>query len=168
MLTTDEEDFLSKQTDKIITVKPFNPSCITVATKIINRIKAVFPNADVRHLGASSLGLSGQNDIDMYILSDPSDFDKYLSGLIKLFGETKWRKYDSNAWKFIEDGIEVELYLTDPTSKPMQRQIGVYNALKASKKLQKEYEKLKEKFNGKSWIEMQKAKYTFYHKVLDN
>lgn len=167
MVTKDEEDFLSKQKDRIVSVKPFNPNCRKVSQDIIKKILSVSPDANVRHLGASSLGLSGQNDVDLYVLSKPEDFDKYLPGLIKLFSETVWRKYDSNAWKFKQDGIEVELYLTDPTSKPMKRQLGVYEALKSNRTLQKEYEALKEKFNGKSWLEMQKAKYEFYHKILD-
>jgi len=167
MLTSDEKDFLNKQIDRVVTIEPFNPACRVAANAVIDKIRSVFPDADVRHLGGSSLELSGQNDVDLYVLSDPSDFDKYLPGLIKLFGNTVSRKYDSNAWKFKQDGIEVELYLTDPASKPMQTQIGVYKALKSSKRLRKEYEVLKERYNGGSWKEMQRAKYEFYHKILD-
>lgn len=166
MLTKDEKDFLSKQTDRIVTVKSFNPACRSVANAVTKKIRSKFPDADIRHLGASSLGLSGQNDVDLYILSKPEDFGKYLPELIELFGKTVGRKYDSNSWKFSEDGIEVELYLTDPNSKPMQRQIGVYETLKSSKELRGEYEKLKESFNGKSWKDMQRAKYEFYHRIL--
>lgn len=167
MLTKDEEVFLSKQTDRIVTVKSFDQKINVVAETIMREVKKAFPSADILFLGASSLGLSGQGDIDMYILSRPEDFESYIPGINKLFGKFKSHKYDSIAWKFEREGVPVELYVTDPTSKPMKRQIGVHEALKNNPKLQKEYEELKEKFNGKSWIEMQKAKYEFYHKILD-
>lgn len=75
--------------------------------------------------------------------------------------------YDSIAWKFRKQGYDIEFYLTDPSSVPMKRQIAVFYALKRNKNLLKEYEVLKEKFNGKSFKDYQKKKYEFYHKILD-
>jgi len=52
-------------------------------------------------------------------------------------------------------------------TEPPDRQIKVYDILKSNKELLKEYEELKLKFNGKSFIDYQRAKYMFYNKILE-
>lgn len=168
MLTADEIDFLSKiPDDKVVTVKPFDPKTHRIAERIIQKIHSVLPQLDVKHMGASALGISGQNDIDLYILSNPIDFDKYLSQLKPLFGEPKSRKYDSVAWNFEKEGCEVELYLADPNSEPMQRQINIFETLRTNPIFRKEYEELKQNLNGKPFREYQRKKYEFYNKVIE-
>lgn len=168
MLSHDEEDFLSKiPDDKVVTVKPFDPKIHQIAEGIISKIHSVLPQLEVKHMGASALGISGQNDIDMYILSSPSDFDKYIPLLIPIFGEPKSRKYDSVAWDFEEENYPVELYLTDPNSEPMQRQIKIFETLRFNPVLRKEYEELKQELNGQSFREYQRKKYEFYNKVIE-
>jgi GrpB-like predicted nucleotidyltransferase (UPF0157 family) len=168
MLTWDEEDFLRKiPEDKIVSIFPYDEEIERIAKGIIDKIHTILPELEVRHMGASSLKLSGQGDIDIYIFSKPNDFDTHKPLLVKIFGNSKSKKFDSIAWKFETDGHEVELYLTDPTSQPMQRQIRVFEILKIDDALRKEYEKLKEKLNGKSFKEYQRRKYEFYHKIMD-
>lgn len=169
MLTWDEEDFLSKlPDDKIVHLFPYDPAIEIIAEDILNSAHSVLLNLEVRHMGASALKLSGQGDIDIYIFCNPENFEECIPKLKNVFGEPKSRKYDSVAWKFTKDGHDVELYLTDPTSKPMQRQIAIFEALKENKKLQKEYEDLKMGMNGKKFKDYQRAKYEFYHKILGN
>lgn len=166
MLTADEEDFLSKSEDKIVSIKPFDTKIASVADGIVKQVLEDFPGADVHFLGASALKISGQGDIDIYLLSKPENFDNYLPGITKLFGEPAGRRYDSVSWRFEREGIPVELYVTDPASEPMTKQLKVYEILSENENLRNEYAKLKEKFDGGSWKEMQRAKYEFYHKIL--
>lgn len=167
MLLPDEEKYIQTiPEDKIVRIFPFDPKVTQAAEEIISQVHAGFPNLEVLHMGASGLEISGQNDIDLYMLSPWQEFSKYLDDLIKIFGEPKSKRQDSVAWNFERNGFPVELYLTDPTSEPMKRQIGVYEILKSDPKLLKEYEILKQEMNGKSFREYQKQKYEFYHKVL--
>ena len=167
MLSPDEEDFLSKiPSDKVVSVKPFDQKVHQISDEIIQNIHADLPELEVRHLGASALGISGQGDIDIYIFSKPEEFDKYIPQLERIFGSPKSRKFDSVAWKFEKDGHEIELYLTDPTSEPMRKQIKIFDILKSNKDLLTQYEKLKESMNGKSFKEYQRKKYEFYHRIL--
>lgn len=169
MLTWDEEDFLKKiPKDKKVVVKPFDEKITQIADDIIKKVQQVLPNLEIKHMGASALGISGQGDIDIYIFSLPKDFKHYTPLLIKLFGNPKSSNEDSIAWKFEVGGHEVELYLTNPNSKTMQRQIAVFEALQKNKSLRKRYKELKEKLKGKSFREYQRKKYEFYHKILDN
>jgi|WetSurMetagenome_2_1015567.scaffolds.fasta_scaffold33719_4 GrpB-like predicted nucleotidyltransferase (UPF0157 family) len=169
MLTWGEEDYLSKiPEDKRVKILPYDERIEKIAEEISKKIHEVMPELEARHMGASSLKSSGQGDIDIYIFSKPGEFGKYKPKLMEIFGDFKNEKYDSVAWKFEKEGHEVELYLTDPTSEPMQRQIRVTQKLKENKALRNEYEKLKEGLNGKSFREYQRAKYEFYHKILDS
>jgi len=169
MLTWGEEDYLSKiPEDKRVKIFPYVEEIEKIADEITNKVHEVMPELEVKHMGASSLKLSGQGDIDIYIFSRPKEFGKYKLKLVEIFGNFKNEKYDSVAWKFEAGGHDVELYLTDPTSEPMQRQIKVTQKLKENASLRDEYEKLKEELNGKSFREYQRRKYEFYHKILDS
>lgn len=169
MLTWDEEDYLSKiPEDKKVFIQPYDGEIKKIADELIRKASAAVPGLEIKHIGASALEISGQGDIDIYIFSKPEDFDKHVPILISVFGEPKSRKYDSVAWKLNKNGHEIELYLTDPTSKPMQKQIAIFETLSKDKNLLDEYEKLKEGLNGKSFREYQRKKYEFYHRILDS
>jgi GrpB-like predicted nucleotidyltransferase (UPF0157 family) len=168
MLTSDEKDFLSKiPTEKIVHIYPYDPGIAKIAEGIIKSINIIYPGLEVKHLGASALGISGQNDVDIYAFSDPSNFDKFLPGLVKLFGEPNNRHETFCEWKFKRENFDIEFYLTVRNSKTMQKQIKVFETLKNNKELLKEYENLKSSMNGKSYKEYQEKKYEFYHKILD-
>jgi GrpB-like predicted nucleotidyltransferase (UPF0157 family) len=168
MLTSDEIDYLSKiSADKKVYIYPFDPKVVNIAENLIQSINNIYSNLEVKHMGASALEISGQNDIDIYAFSDPKDFDKFLPGLIKFLGEPLHRHETFCEWKFKKDGFDIEFYLTEKDSKTMQRQIRVFETLKNNPELLKEYEELKSSMNRKSFKEYQEKKYEFYHRILD-
>lgn len=167
MLSWDEEDYLNKVLDnKVVVIKPFDFRITKIAENIVHRIHLVVPELEVRHMGASALKISGQNDIDIYIFCEENKFGNYLSKIEKIFGE-KISEISLTKWQFNVDGYEVEMYLTDPNLPTMKKQIDVFEVLKNDQKLRKEYEKLKENLNGKPFKEYQRRKYEFYHRILD-
>lgn len=168
MFTNDELDFLSKiPAYKIVSICPFDPMVTKIAEDIIQPIVSIYPDLEVEHMGASALGISGQNDIDIYAFSDPKDFDKFLPGLINLFGEPLHKHETFCEWKFNKGGYDIEFYLTARNSETMQKQIKIFETLKNNLDLLKEYENLKSSMNGKSFREYQEKKYEFYHKILE-
>lgn len=169
MFTKNELDFINKiPEDKKVTIHKFNSKVKETAEDLVTLIKNIYSDLEVKHMGASSLEISGQNDIDIYAFSDPSDFGKYLPGLINLFGKPLHKHETFVEWKFSKNGFDIEFYLTAPDSETMKKQIQVFETLKNNKDLLKKYEKLKESMNGKSFREYQEKKYEFYHKILDN
>jgi len=169
MLNQDEIDYLSKiPIGKKISIYPFDSKVTKVVEDLTQSINNVFPDLKVKHMGASALEISGQNDIDIYAFSDPSDFKKYLLGLINLFGKPQHKHETFIEWKFTKDNFDIEFYLTAKDSGTMKRQIAVFEILKNNNDLLKEYEKLKESMNEKSFREYQEKKYEFYHRILDN
>jgi len=164
MLTKEEKDYLKKvPASKKVSVKPFDPKAKKVGESIIAKIKKTLPKSKVLFMGATALGIAGQNDLDIYVLAKSRDFSKHLPKLKQLFGNPKNIHKTFVEWNFTENGYPVELYLTEPP----ERQIKVHKILKSNKKLLKEYEDLKLKYNGKSFRDYQKAKYEFYHTILN-
>jgi len=167
MFTPDEIDYLNKiPKSKIVKIYPYNPISVIIAKEIIASVKNIYPDLDVKHMGASALKISGQQDLDIYAFSTPADFRKYLPDLIKLFGKPLHKHETFCEWKFQKDKFYIEFYLTAKDSPTMQKQIKVFEILNNNPDLLKEYEDLKSSMNGKSFKEYQEKKYRFYHKIL--
>jgi len=162
VLTQDEENYLAKiDPAKKITVIAFDPKAKETGDLIVKRIKEKLPGIKILFMGATALGIAGQNDIDIYVLANSKNFHKYLPTLEKLFSKPKSAHDTFIEWSFTEKGYQVELYLTEPP----ERQIQVFEILKSNKNLLKEYEELKLKFNGKGLRDYQRAKYEFYNRI---
>ena len=168
MLTKNQENYLRTIPEqKIIEVKPFNPKAKEVGDSIVWSIKNKLPNMEVLFMSATALGIAGQNDIDLNVLSKPSEYNKYLSLLMELFGEPSQSNPNLVKWEFIKDGFEVELYLTDRDSPLLQEQIRTFNILKNNSELTKKYERIKMECNGLPFREYMRRKYEFFNEVLE-
>jgi len=167
MFTKEENDYLSKiPKNKIVKIFPFNRNITKIAEEIITSVNNIYPDLEIKHMGASALKISGQNDIDIYAFSDPKDFSKFLPELIKLFGKPINKHETFYEWKFNKNDFDIEFYLTAKNSKTMKEQIKVFEILKNNKNLLKEYKHLKESMNGQSFKKYQEKKYIFYKKIL--
>lgn len=168
ILSDDEENYIVKiPSDKIVNIYPFDNRITETVDEIISSIINIYPDLEIKHMGASALEISGQNDIDIYAFSDPKDFNKYMSGLINLFGKPLHTHDTFVEWKFTKNRFDIEFYLTSKGSETMKKQIKVFEILSNDKNLLQEYQKLKESMNGKSFREYQRKKYEFYHKILN-
>ena len=168
MLNADELNYLKKiPHNKKFIYQEFNTQTKNIYDDISRKINKLFPNITIIQLGASALGIGGQNDIDIYILAKKTNFKIYLNNLINLFGTSNSENETSIAWKFSVKGLSVELYLTDPNSQSMKRQLAVFKILNKNNSLRQEYDDLKRKLSGKNFKEYQKQKYIFYHRILD-
>ncbi len=168
MIKESQERYLTTLPDgKTITVKPFDPKAQEVGRKIVDELKKILPDLSIHFGGAAALGIAGQNDIDINILSTPEEYDKYESIVEKLFGKPK-RKGTSIKWEFIKNGFEVELYLTDKNSPDLQEQIKVFNILSGNKELRDEYEQTKLPYGLVDFKEYMIKKYEFFNKILEN
>lgn len=171
MLTPNEIHFLDNLPPEVakkkITISPYSDKIREAADGVISPISTVFPELIIKFMGASGLGISGQNDIDIYALVSASKFPTYVSQIEELLGKHTGESPGSIAWKFPRDGYDVEFYLTDPASPSMQRQLAVSEILKNNPKLLLEYKELKERLNGSTFREYQEHKYSFYHRILN-
>ncbi len=165
MIQESEEKYLATLSDKTIIVVSFDPRVQEVAKEIIDELKLVLPDLTIHFGGAAALGIAGQNDIDINILSTPEEYGKYSPIIEKIFGEPK-RRGTSIKWEFIKDGFEVELYLTDKNSPNLQRQIKVFNILLENKELRDQYEQTKLPYGPIDFKEYMRKKFEFFNKIL--
>ncbi len=167
MLTKPQENYLlTIPEDKVVHINPYSADLQKIADEIISEIKSISEDIDIRLMGATGLHISGQGDLDMYMLHPVKDFYLYLPELIDHFGNPTHQHKDNVEWLFVKKGVEVELYLTDPSTPSMAEQIRIYELLKNNENLKLEYENLKTDADGKSFRDYQRAKYEFYNKVL--
>jgi len=150
-----------ERANRAVSIKPYDPRTATIAREVINRIKQRFPEADVRFMGASALGIAGQNDIDIYILCPPDRSDGYFKELSKIF-EGRVR----NKWRWLENGYEISVHISDPQEPKRKEQIEIFRIFKTRPEVLKEYETLKISMNSRSYRDYMVAKYEFYNKVL--
>jgi GrpB-like predicted nucleotidyltransferase (UPF0157 family) len=167
MLRTNEESYLQTiPEDKITNIQPFNPQSQVLAEGVIKEIRDVFPDLGVFFGGASALGIAGQNDVDLNLMSVPEEYPKYIPGLVKLFSEPAKSSPNLVKWEFARDEFEVELYLTDRNSPELQRHMRVYELLRDHSDYKKEYEQIKIACNGLPFREYMRRKYEFFNKIL--
>ena len=87
MLTPDQEKWINHLSDQIpITILPFDPSAPQKFEAVKRKIQDVLgPETRVEHRGATSLGISGQDEIDVYIPVPEDLFDVQLIPLSAAF-----------------------------------------------------------------------------------
>lgn len=169
MLRENELKYLEKiPEDKIAIILPFNPAINNVVETLSDKILSQLPIAQVNWIGASALGIAGQNDIDLHIFYENENEKITTFDILRsLFGEPDSSGESFYGWTMNIDEFEVELYISSPEDEEMKRQIKIFEILKKNSDLRNRYENLKLGFNGKSFREYQRAKYEFYNDILN-
>ncbi len=163
MLTQDQENYLNTlPTDVFISITPPNPRCKEIAQELIATARSRYPDIEARFLGAAALGISGVNDVDLDFMVSPLAFPAYLETFKELFGEPRDTSADSAVWTFFIEGIEIDMWLSNPDSESSIDQWKKHQLLAGSTDLIKQYEEIKLACNGKSYQEYVRAKYQFF------
>jgi len=166
MLKPDQEKYLlTIPEDKIVRIQAFDPKVRVVAQKLIDQITSQFPDVKVFYIGASPLGIAGQNDIDLNILSEHK-FDVYAEEFKKIFGEPVRANERRLRWELQRDGFDIELYLKKDIDEVFQEQITVFELLKGDSSLREEYERIKLDSDGLPFREYMRRKYEFFNRIL--
>ena len=138
MLSAHQRKYLATISEEKIThIQPFDPRVQEVGNLLVLKIKTALPELEILFVGAAALGIAGQNDIDLNILSTPTEYQKYLPTLKKLFGEPAKSSPILVKWEFAQEGFEVELYLTDQNSPILKEQIQTFEILRDNPKFSK-------------------------------
>lgn len=167
MLTPNQEKYLlTIPAGKIARIVPYNPKIREAMRAIEDEIRKVIPDLEIVSNGSSALGIAGQNDIDMQLLSSPNEYGSYLPVLAQLFGPPVKRSLKLIKWEFLRGGFEVELYLTDRNSAVLQDQMKTFRLLQQREDLRKEYQQLKLECNGIKFREYMRRKYEFFNRIL--
>lgn len=170
MLTQKQQKWIDhlSDDDKVI-IKPFDPTAAEKFEKIRKIIRSnLGESVNFLHCGATSMGISGQDEIDTYIPVSADKFNNILLLLQNIFGEPK-SHYPLERARFVTiiDGKHIDIFLINQDS------IGWTNGLKFEQYLKyhpdslNEYRLLKETLNGVSTKEYYKNKIEFINKILE-
>lgn len=170
MVTIEQSKWIDHLSDeKKIVIKPYDLSCI----KKFERVKSNIQNflredIEVRHCGATSLGISGQDEIDIYIPVIKKNFNNYIPKLIQLFGEPK-SHYPLERARFVTevDTKHIDVFLINSEDEGWIKSVKFENYLRNNPESLAMYEKLKEDGNGLSVREYYRRKIVFINEILD-
>ncbi len=169
MLTLEQEKWIAHLSDENkISIVPFDPT----AEEKFQRVKQQVQNAlgtqiAVEHRGATSLGISGQDEIDVYIPTPEAKFGSLINPLKMLFGEPK-SLYPLERVRFVteESGKHVDVFLINEEHEGWKNEVKFEAYLKSHPEALDEYRKLKESGNGLSIREYYRRKTDFINEIL--
>jgi len=159
-------EHLSNETK--VRIVPFDSTAEEKFQIIKNKIQSSLGAGTlVIHRGATSLGISGQDEIDIYIPVSLQDFDKTVPFLENIFGAPR-SLYPLERARFVTevDGKHIDLFLINNTSEGWLDGITFEAYLRKHPETLKAYEQLKEGMNGFSTREFYRRKIEFINDVL--
>ena len=95
MLTPDQETWINQLSDQeMIVIQPYDPTAPEKFASVKRKIQAALgPEAVVVHRGATSLGISGQDEIDVYVPVPPEQFDAIIPVMMAAFGHPRNKSF---------------------------------------------------------------------------
>jgi GrpB-like predicted nucleotidyltransferase (UPF0157 family) len=169
MITLEQQKWIDHLSDTSKTeIFPFDPKSGDKFEQIKSQIQSILgTDIEVLHRGASSLGISGQKEIDVYIPIPPEKIDEFAVEMEKVFGKPK-SIYLLERTKFLAyiDGTKLEIMLTNKDHQNWVNGERFFNYIKGNKEALESYKKLKEEGNGVSCREYYRRKTEFINDVL--
>lgn len=166
MLTRSQIKWLSHLSDADkVRIFPHNPK----SEELFERQKIEIQNilgldVEVVHRGSTSLGISGQSEVDVYIPVSLDWFDKMLDELKKVWGEPgSYYPKERARFNRYQDGIKMEVFLINQDCKGWIQGIAFESYLKSHPKVLEKYRKLKEEGDGLSGREYYRRKLEFFN-----
>jgi GrpB-like predicted nucleotidyltransferase (UPF0157 family) len=170
MITPDQQKWINHLSDESkIKIIPFDPTSQEKFEKVRSIIlSSLGESTPFVHQGATSMGISGQDEIDTYIPISVDLFEEYISKLGKLFGEPR-KIYPGDRAHFItkEDGKRIDVYLINKDSPSWLNGVKFQNYLSTHPDALEEYRILKEAGDGLSVREYYRRKTEFINNILE-
>lgn len=169
MLTPAQEAWIQKlPVDKRVTILPFDTTAEEKYQKTKQQIQsALGAHIPVIHRGSTSLGISGQDEIDVYIPVEPERFDTLFEELKKLFGEPR-SVLPLQRIRFVitVDGKHIDLFLSNNQHKDWIEGVAFEEICNNRPDIKFAYQKLKEEMNGWTVQDFYRKKAEFIDAVL--
>lgn len=171
MITPQQEKLLeSLSVERTVTIIPFDPTAEEKFQKLKAQIQtALGEHVPVVHRGSTMLGISGQNEIDVYIPVLAADFDTLQPALEKLFGKPR-AMYPLQRIRFatlIADK-HIDLFLINKEHQDWLDGVAFEECCKNNPKVLGAYRQLKEEMNGWTSREFYRRKTEFITSVLQS
>jgi len=169
MITAEQEKWLAHLNDSdSVKIYPVDLKANDKFEKIKKQIQSVLgQEINVEHCGATSLGISGQGELDIYIPISPDSFDKIINLVINIFGKPG-SLYPLERARFATtiDNTKTEVFVINEKSKGWVDCCRFEKYLKENPKILKDYERLKHEGQGMSTQKYYRRKVEFINNVL--
>jgi len=167
MLTKKQEEWINGLGDKPIHVFPYDDRTERLYSVVEEKIKGILgEEIMVEHCGASSLGISGQDEIDVSIVTVSEKFIEYAMKLEETVGPIASWYEDRVRFKVEVEGKKIDLKLVDKNH-PNYNQSKIFEAYLRNNPADLErYRILKEECNRLSTKEYYQKKIEFINEIL--
>ena len=164
MLTESQEKYLAGIPENAnADIEPWDPSAAEFAKNLITELEQA-TGLETFWGGSLALGILGQNDVDLFLFSEPENFHTHLPEITSILGEPKYKLSDRILWRTTKDSYRIDACLGSKNAEGVQSDIFFSNSLKNDDALLQEYIALKE--NGLSAREYYKRKNEFYNRIV--
>ena len=152
-----------------VKIVPYNPKLKETFEKQKREILDILgQNVEVLHRGASGMGISGQDEIDLLIPVSLDLFNKIIEKLKKVYGDPK-SFYPNQRVRFNrqQGDTTIEVFIVNQNTEQWKRSTAFEDYLKNHPETLKEYQKLKEASNGIGMKEYYRRKMEFINDIID-
>jgi GrpB-like predicted nucleotidyltransferase (UPF0157 family) len=169
MLRPDQEKWIAHLSDRdTVRILPFDPKAEDIFEAVKKKIQAILGEKwPVVHRGATSLGISGQDEIDIYLPVPEHSFNALIGPLTAVFGSPR-SLYALERARFvtIEEGKHVDIFLINETSQSWLDGCQFEAYLRSHPDALERYRLLKEAGHGLSTREYYRRKIEFINTIL--
>lgn len=168
MLTPEQEQWISHlNTTGRVEIFPYDEKAPEKFEQIKIQIQSVLGNIEVLHRGASSLSISGQKEIDVYIPMTVEQIEEYTPKMEVVFGKPK-SVYPNERTKFLAkiDGTTIEIMLTNKDHPSWINGERFHRFLAENAEDLERYRKLKEECAGLNCQEYYRRKTEFINDMI--
>lgn len=170
MLTKKQKDWINLlPDDDKVKILPFDKKSQEIFKRVKEEIlKKLGSETRVEQRGSTSLGIAGQNEIDIYIPVSSSIFyaNVLVQKLTNIYGPPKSVHETRLRFQFIEDKKKIDIFLIDEESAEWINGVKFENYLKTHNAVLAEYEKLKYACDKLSTRKFYEKKVTFINDIL--
>ena len=168
MLTPEQEKWVSTLSNSDeIRIFPFDPTAedkFNIVKKLI--LAELGENITVEHRGATSLGISGQNEIDVYIPVSGEDFISLRVPLESIFGKPGSIHTNRVRYRTYVDKKRIDVFLVKEDSLDWKNLNDFETYLSSHSDTLEDYRLLKEQGKGLSTQEYYRQKIHFLNSIL--
>lgn len=167
MLTPEQAKWIESLSDRIVKIVPYDPRTEELFARVRDKIVgALGADVAVEHGGASSLGISGQDEIDVSVVATKEQFAQYIPRLETIFGPVRSLYPDRARFEVREDGKKIDLKIVDALHPNYVQSKQFENYLRAHPVDLARYRDLKEAADGVTTKEYYRRKTEFINEIL--
>ncbi len=169
MLTPEQALWIESLSDRAAVVVPYDPRTEELFARVKEKIMRILgKNTLVEHCGASSFGITGQDEIDVSIVVTKDMFAECLPVLERAFGSVRSSYPDRARFEVREDGKKIDLKLVDGGHPNYLSGKRFEEYLRTHPADLERYRVLKEEANGTSVKEYYRRKTEFINEIFAN